>query len=106
MLNPMKQGEITFTELFCIDKMKQLGKWNEKDGLNRVDSLIESAYNSEKNSEWRKYRPESRDRLLPTEASEEEFDLFKESESEEEDDLLIDEPEIRIENHLTTKIGE
>ncbi len=47
--------------------------------------MVESDYNSEKNAEWRKYMPDSRDKLLPTEASEDEFNLFDESSQEEED---------------------
>lgn len=29
MLNPMKTGDITFTEMRCIDKMKSMKKWEE-----------------------------------------------------------------------------
>ena len=46
-----------------IEKMKRFGKWNyERDGtgydkddngmLKKMDSLVESVYNSEKNLEW------------------------------------------------------
>ena len=53
-------------------------------GLSRVDSLVESVYNSEKNLHWRNYKPDSRDRLYPTEASDEEFDIFHKSDTEDE----------------------
>lgn len=54
---------LTFTEIKCIEKMKRMGKWDEeRDGLNhanphmlrKVDSLVESVYNSEKNIDWMK----------------------------------------------------
>lgn len=45
----MKTGAITFTELRCIDKMKNMNRWKENVPIKRVDSLVESVYNSEKN---------------------------------------------------------
>eukprot|EP00347_Sterkiella_histriomuscorum_P011119 403373687 len=96
MNNPLKTGDITFTELRCIDKMKKMGRWKEPENLKRVDSLVESVYNSEKNMHWRNYKPESRDKLMNTEASEEEFDLFRKSDTEnedEEDGIIIDDPD-------------
>jgi hypothetical protein len=97
MFNPMKQENITFTEMMCIKKMKEMKKWPYKEEIRRVDSLVESAYNSEKNAVWRAYQPESRDRLMHTEASEEEFNLFDKSSSEEDDhDIMLDEPDLMI----------
>lgn len=61
LYNPMKDAKITFTELRTIEKMKKLGKFDplrdmnpptEEGGewtLKKVDSLVESVYNSEKN---------------------------------------------------------
>jgi hypothetical protein len=58
---------MTFTEMKVIEKMKKMGKWDAKrDGpgvptdpsepnpppLRKIDSLVESVYNSEKNLEW------------------------------------------------------
>lgn len=64
----------------------------------KMDSLVESAFNSEKNVQWRNYKPEARDRLLPSEASEDEFNLFDESSSDEEEhDIMLEEPDINIE---------
>ncbi|CDW72567.1 UNKNOWN [Stylonychia lemnae] len=98
MLNPMRTGDITFTELRCIDKMKTMKRWEDAEnmGLSRVDSLVESVYNSEKNAVWRNYKPESRDRLLPTEASDEEFDIFDKSDTEDETENIIDDPEFTL----------
>ena len=98
MTNKMKNGEITFTELRCIDNMKALKKWKEPEPIKRVDSLVESVYNSEKNLYWRNYKPESRDKLMNTEASEEEFDLYKKSDTENEEEVenIIDDPEFSL----------
>jgi hypothetical protein len=64
LYNPMKENRLTFTEMRCISKMQKMGMWNyDRDGtgypeegkeLKKVDSLVESAYNSEKNLEWLK----------------------------------------------------
>ena len=91
----MRTGEITFTEIRAIDKMKAMRRWHEKQPLKRLDSLVESIYNSEKNLEWRNYRPESRDKLYNSEASEEEFDLFRDTDSGEgdDDDELVNDPD-------------
>jgi len=61
----MKENKITFTEMRVINKMKKMGLWNKelmenteftKDGqaptLKKIDSLVESVFNSEKNLEW------------------------------------------------------
>jgi hypothetical protein len=52
MLNPLKSDKITFTEMKIITKMKELGKWKNGDELKRIDSLVESAYNTEQNLHW------------------------------------------------------
>ena len=63
MYNPLKENRITFTDRMVIEKMKKFGKWdyardgtgyepNEHGVLRKMDSLVESVYNSEKNLEW------------------------------------------------------
>ncbi len=74
--------------------MMKVGKRPE---MLKMDSLVESAFNSEKNLEWRNFKPEPRDRLLPSEASEDEFNLFDESSSDEEEhDIMLDDADINI----------
>jgi hypothetical protein len=65
LYNPMKENKMTFTEMRVINKMKTMGLWNEElmgsgqtpvEGqapmLKKIDSLVESVFNSEKNLEW------------------------------------------------------
>ena len=55
MINPLKGEQMTFTEQKCIKKMKDMKIWNagsQKSNLERIDSMVESVYNSEKNAEY------------------------------------------------------
>ena len=74
--------------------MKRFGKWNyEKDGtgydkdengmLKKMDSLVESVYNSEKNLEWLQDCGKPDQDPHPSEESDRDYDLFG---SDEEDD--------------------
>ncbi len=66
LYNPMKDNRITFTEKRVIEKMKLMGKFdplrdmnppnaeNAEWTLKKVDSLVESVYNSQKNLDWLK----------------------------------------------------
>lgn len=62
-----------------------MGKWRHGNELKRVDSLVESVYNSEKNLEWENYRPQI-EAPLCTEASDADFNLFEKSSTEEDED--------------------
>ena len=80
LYNPLKENRITYTEMRCIDKMKRMGKWDEeRDGgptLKKVDSLVESVYNSEKNLEWLKIADCPVKAPPPSELSDSDFNLY------------------------------
>jgi hypothetical protein len=60
MWNPLRENRTTHIEEHVLSKVKKAGKWDGRLGiveggkLVKVDSLVESAYNSEKNLEWLK----------------------------------------------------
>jgi hypothetical protein len=99
LFNPLKnEAKTTYTERRCIEKMKAMGKWDyQRDGdgyggpdpytgeprkLKKIDSLVESAYNSEKNLEWMQEYGEPFKVPPPSEQSDQDFNLY-ESENEE-----------------------
>lgn len=82
----MKMGNVTFTESNCIKNMKLAGKWKEDPPhLTRIDSLVESAYNSEKNLQWISYA-QSAHEPNPSEVSDDNVNIYDKSITEEEED--------------------
>ena len=92
LYNPLKENKMTFTEMKIINKMKVMGKWDyQKDGtgmgddghpLRKIDSLVESVFNSEKNLDWLKEGNCPIKCPAPSVMSTNDFNLF-ESQSEE-----------------------
>jgi hypothetical protein len=93
LFNPLKnEAKTTYTEMRCIEKMKAMGKWDyQRDGdgyggpdpfsgeerkLKKIDSLVESVYNSEKNLEWLRDYGEPFKVPAPSEQSDQDFNLY------------------------------
>ena len=91
LYNPLRDNRMTFTDRMVVGKMKRFGKWKEerdaydRDGnglLRKMDSLVESVYNSEKNLEWLAECGKADRDPHPSEESDRDFDLFGSSDED------------------------
>lgn len=80
-----------------------MGKIKKVEDLKHVDSLVESAYNSAKALEWGKYTDDI-GKPRPSWQSEEEYDLFSQSDESQESKESVDIVEqVKKEGRMTMK---
>ena len=87
MLNPRKlidrsKGLLSFGEQHVYDQLKSIGQKPKDIALFEVDSLMESAFNTEQNDEWGNYNLSVRNPQI-TEVSSDNINLYEANESDD-----------------------